>query len=276
MTGVETAVRSASMPIKFWLSLFCLATLTLACLRAESPSSGPTLSVGMELAYPPFETTDKDGKPAGLSVELAFALGHYLHRPVRILNMPYAELIPALKTGRIDAIISSMTITQERSRLIDFSDPYCRSGLAILLQKNSNLNAIDDLDQDGVKVVVKAGTSGDNYAQSHLQKATLTQLPSTDACALKVVQGSADAFIYDQLSIINYHAKYPDKTRINLQAFVEEPWGIGVAKGNEDFRLQVNAFLADFRARGGFTQFGNKYFSKEEQIFKDQGLPFYF
>jgi len=81
--------------------------------------SSTSLKVGMELAYPPFEMQDPRGNPMGVSVDLAKALAGYLHEPLTIENIPFSGLIPALKTGKIDAIISSMTETPERrSRLI--------------------------------------------------------------------------------------------------------------------------------------------------------------
>ena len=75
------------------------------------------LLVGMELAYPPFEMRDERGEPAGVSVDLARALGEQLGRAVEIQNLPFDGLIPALKTGRIDLIISSMTATPERAQI---------------------------------------------------------------------------------------------------------------------------------------------------------------
>src|SRR5690349_17251326 len=74
-----------------------------------------TLEVGMELAYPPFEMTDKNGTPTGVSVELAQMLGKALHKKVVIQNIAFDGLIPSLKTGKIDLIISSMTATEERA-----------------------------------------------------------------------------------------------------------------------------------------------------------------
>ena len=89
------------------------------------------LIVGMELAYPPFEMTDTQGNPAGVSVDLANALGEYLHRKVVIQNIRFDGLIPELKVGKIDLIISSMTATPERAQAIDFSEPYLKTGLCL-------------------------------------------------------------------------------------------------------------------------------------------------
>src|ERR1700685_361534 len=86
-------------------------------------------------------------------VDLARALCDYLHRPIDIENMPFEGLIPALKTGRIDLIISSMTATDERRKSIDFSDPYLNTGLAILAKKNSAIQGIADVDKPGMIVV---------------------------------------------------------------------------------------------------------------------------
>src|SRR4051812_31325605 len=112
---------------------FVLFVAILCCLAGCAKQESNTLKVGMELAYPPFEMTDERGAPAGVSVDLARALGEHLHRPVLIENLPFDGLIPALKTGKIDLIISSMTATEERMKSIDFSEPYLRTGLCLLV-----------------------------------------------------------------------------------------------------------------------------------------------
>src|SRR4051794_16222310 len=101
----------------FLIGLAVLCFVIAGC----SPKDHDKLIVGMELAYPPFEMTDEKGNAAGVSVDLAKALGKYLNREVEIQNTPFDGLIPALKTGRIDLIISSMTATPERAQSLDFS-----------------------------------------------------------------------------------------------------------------------------------------------------------
>ncbi len=114
-----------------WLLVILLAGCAWM-ITACAPKPAPPLVIGMELNYPPFEMTDASGTPTGVGVDMAHALCDYLHRPIDIQNMPFEGLIPALKTGRIDLIISSMTATDERRKSIDFSDPYLNTGLAIL------------------------------------------------------------------------------------------------------------------------------------------------
>jgi len=92
------------------LITFFLTVLGFMAAQADDP-----LRVGMELSYPPFEMTDEQGEPMGVSVEIAKALSESLDRPLEILNIPFQGLIPALRTGKIDLIISSMTRTEQRA-----------------------------------------------------------------------------------------------------------------------------------------------------------------
>ncbi len=234
------------------------------------------LIVGMELSYPPFEMRDERGQPAGLSVDLAFSLGEKLGRPVQIQNFAFDGLIPALKTGRIDLILSSLTATKERAQSIDFSEPYLKTGLALLISLRSDVAGITDLDRPGRVVAVKKGTTGHLYATEQLKAARLLVLDKESACVLEVSQGKADAFIYDQMSTFKNWQKNQATTRTVLAPFQQEGWAIGIRKGNEELKKQVNLFLAEFRAAGGFDKLGDKWLAEQKSAFKTLGLPFYF
>ncbi len=259
--------------LAFFLTLVLLAVVPRA--RADD-AAGQPLIIGMELNYPPFEMTDASGTPCGVGVEMAQALAAYLHRPLQIENMPFEGLIPALKTGRIELIISSMTATAERAKSIDFSDPYLSTGLSILVKKGSAIQGIADVDKPGVVVVVKTGTTAQTYTHDHFHNATVLPLEQDTACALEVVQGRADAFLYDQMSIYQFAKKNPDTTRGLLEPFQKESWAIGIAKGNDALEAQVNAFLKDFKAKHGFDRLGDKYLKADKDAFKKMGFPFYF
>jgi polar amino acid transport system substrate-binding protein len=234
------------------------------------------LSVGMELNYPPFEMVDPSGHPAGVSVEMAKALGRFLHRPVQIENIPFDGLIPALKTARIDLIISSMTATAQRTESIDFSEPYLRTGLCLLVDGRANIHSIEQADQSGFAIAVKQGTTGQLYAQMHLKHAHVLVLDKEDACVLEVVQGKAKAFIYDQISVFKHWLQNPETTQALLTPFQEEDWAIGLRKGNGRLKTQVNAFLKAFRTEGGFERLGDRYLKAEKEAFHKRGIAFIF
>jgi polar amino acid transport system substrate-binding protein len=255
-----------------WTLLAGLVLFLAGC----SPKSHDKLVVGMELAYPPFEMTDEKGRPAGVSVDLAEALGKYLGREVQIENTSFDGLIPSLKTGKIDLIISSMTATPERSQSIDFSEPYLKTGLCLLVNKNSTIQSLQDLDQAGKVVAVKKGTTGHSYTVDNIKHARVLVLDKESACVLEVVQGKADAFIYDQMSTYQNWKRNEDTTRPVLKPFKEEAWAIGVRKDNPELLKKVNAFLKDYKANGGFDLLGDRYLKDQKEAFRKMGYPFYF
>lgn len=255
--------------------IFLFLAALLVCGAAPAAEPAKPLMVGMELAYPPFEMTDTAGKPTGISVDLATDLAKYLGRPLVIENMSFDGLIPALKTGKIDLIISSMTATAERAQSIDFSEPYIATGLCLLLRKDSPARGIADLDRPGVKVAVKKGTTGHLYASEKLKRATLLVLDKDAAAVLEVVQGKADAFIYDQMSIYQNWQRNKDTTRAILDPFQKESWAIGIRKGNDELRTKVNAFLGDYRAKGGFERLGERYLKEMKDEFRRLGSAFF-
>lgn len=244
--------------------LFLLATIF--SLNAE------LLRVGMELTYPPFEMIDKDGNPAGISVDIANGLGEYLDQTVLIENIPFVGLIPALKSSKIRAIISSMTVTEERKLSIDFSDPYLRIGLCFLVSMKSTLHNVQDANQSGRVIAVKQGTTGQIYAEKNLTKAKILVLDKESSCVMEVVQGKADAFIYDQLSVYAHWQKHPNTTRALLEPFAIEYWAIGLRKGDDEFKQQVNNFLKQFRDTGGVDRLGDTYFKEQKAAFKKLGI----
>jgi len=248
--------------------------LTSAGIASAAETAKP-LIVGMELAYPPFEMTDTNGKPTGVSVDLATDLAKSLGRPVVIQNTSFDGLIPALKTGKVDLVISSMTATAERAQSIDFSDPYLSTGLCLLLKKDSAAKGIADLDKAGVKVAVKKGTTGHLYATAKLKNAEILVLDKESAAVLEVSQGKADAFIYDQMSTYQNWQRNKATTRAILEPFQKESWAVGIVRGNDELKGKVNAFIKEYRAKGGFEQLGDRYLKEMKDEFKRLGYTFF-
>ncbi len=259
---------------KLFILLF---VLILSLTLADASESKKVLKVGMELAYPPFEMSDKDGKPAGVSVDFAKALGESMGRKVVIENIAWDGLIPSLKTGKIDLIISSMTITDERKKSIDFSVPYAQSSLAILGNKKLGISSIDDLNIKGRKVAVKKGSTGHLYARDHLKNAEMLVFDKESACVLEVVQGKADGFIYDQLTIYKNYAKHQDTTVALLKSFQKdfEYWGVALKKGSP-LKAEVDTFIKKAKADGTFATFAKIHLTEAKKTFDALGIPFFF
>jgi polar amino acid transport system substrate-binding protein len=123
---------------------------------------------------------------------------------------------------------------------------------------------------------VKLATTGHQWARSELPGMELIILDTSAACALEVVQGKADAFIYDQISIYQHWKQNEDKTRPILHPIREETWAIGLRKGDEALRTEINDFLDDYRAQGKFDELADRYMAEPKATFEKMGVPFIF
>ena len=234
------------------------------------------LRIGMDLSYPPFEMINDHGEPDGISVAMAQALSGYLHRPLQIENIPFAGLLPSLQTGKIDLIISSMTDTPERRKSIAFSDPYLTIGLGALVQQDAAIDSIHDLNQPGIKVAVRQGTTGQLWAQENLKQATLVVFDQEAAAVLEVIQKKVNAFLYDEMSVWKHHHEHPLETRALLSSLQQESWAIGLRLSDMELRERVNQFLKTFRAEKGFERLGDRYLEEQKKGFAQEGVPFVF
>lgn len=236
------------------------------------------LVVGMELQYPPFEMSDAAGNPTGISVDLAYAIGEKLGRPVEIRNTAWTGLIPALRSKNIDMILSSMTITEEREEQVDFSQPYVQSGLTLLINAESAVQSAADLNAESVVLALKSGTTGAIYARDNLPNAEVRLFEEVAACVLEVSQGKADAFIYDALTVYENWSNHQETTRYNLEALpgTFSPWGIAFHDDDDALREQVNGVLTELRTEGLFDELAERYLSDIAQTFAAEGIPFFF
>jgi len=260
------------------ITLIIALTFTACTDENKNKNVQPTLKVGMELAYPPFEMSTKEGVPSGVSVDMAYALGKYLGREVIIENIAWDGLIPSLKTKKIDIIISSMTITDERKKVIGFSDAYAKSSLAILANNKSNISAIEDLNKVGKTVAVKKGSTGHLYAKDNLKNANVLVFDKESACVLEVVQGKADGFIYDQLTIYKNWVQHKDTTTPILASFQKdfEHWGIALRKDDAELKKSINEFVAQSKKDGTFDKLSYIYLKEARETFDKLNIPFFF
>jgi polar amino acid transport system substrate-binding protein len=195
---------------------------------------------------------------------------------VEFQNINFDGLIPALQTGRIDLIISSLTASEQRRRSIDFSIPYVKTGLAILVAKDSSVRSAEDLKAPGRKLAVRIATTGEQWCREHVPGAKLVALDTDAACVLEVVNGTVDAWVYDQVSVMNYHAKHAGRTRALLAPLREEVWAVGLKKGRDDLKTLVDEVIGRMKADGSFSRLADQYLASERDMMKAQGLPFVF
>lgn len=170
-----------------------------------------------------------------------------------------------------------MTITEARAEMVDFSDPYCNAYLAILASADSDLESAEDLNQAGMKVAVTNGSTGYNYALNKLPNAEPIVLDDAGACITEVVQGKADGFIRDQLTVYRASQQNPDTTKALLIPFADaEPWGAAFNMDNDELREKFNEFLKGYKEAGNFERITNEYMKEYKEAFDELGFKWFF
>lgn len=258
--------------MKKLITILLIATLA-AC---ATPKAEKALIVGMELAYPPFETKNDQGEAVGVSIDIARAFGDYLGREVEIQNINWTGLIPALETDKVDMVISSMTITDKRKESVDFSDSYAKAYLAFLVNKSSSIQSESELNAPDKVIAVKTGSTGDTYVSANYPLATILRLDDESAAMAEVLNERADAFIYDQLTIYrNVKANDTTLTALYIPNQTAEEWGAAFKLDN-NLRDEFNAFLTKFKAEGGFDTITSTHLEEEKATFDALGFTFFF
>lgn len=250
--------------------------LGLALFTLSGCSRSNKLIIGTDATYPPFEFVDEKGEISGVDIEMGKEIGKALGREVEFRNINFDGLQTALQTGAVDMVISSVSITPERRKAQDFSDPYVKTGLSILAAVNSPVMKGDDLRAPGRKIVVRLGTTGETWTRENFQQAEIKALDSDTSCVMEVVNGNVDAWVYDQLSIMNHHVQHPEKTRALLTPLREEVWAVALPLGQEETKAKVNEVVARMQKDGSFKRLADRFMAKEQQMMKEQGIPFVF
>lgn len=226
---------------------------------ADAPK---VLRAGTEPAFAPFEFPQEGSKElTGFDVELVQALGQKLGYKVEMVSMGFDALIPALQAGNIDVAIAGMTITDERKKVVDFTDSYYTSGLMIMVRKDSPVKSIDDL--KGKTIACQIGTTGENKSRS-VEGATVKAFNTQDEAALELKNGGADAVIGDAPVVEYYMTKAgKDFAKTVGEKMEAEPYGIALKKDNK-LTADLNKALADMKKNGEYDKLYTKWFGEKK------------
>lgn len=216
----------------------------------------PTYIVGTEAQFPPFEIVDSQGNVVGFDVDLLNAIAEDQGFKVQYMDQDFAGLIPALQTGNIDIIASGMTITGEREKEVDFSEPYITAGLALAVTTdNEDIKSVDDL--KGKTVAVQTGSTGFMKAEELKKAGVIAEIkdfPHVNEAIEEIKIGGADAMIND-LPVTNaFIAAQPGVIKIVGEPLTSESYGFAVRSGNTELLNKINKGLENVKASGKYDE----------------------
>jgi len=234
-----------------------LATVSvLLPLASVSARAQEALRVVTDATFAPMEFV-KDGKRTGFDIELVEALAVAMGRKVEWIDIDFKGLIPALVSRRADIAMSAIYITDERRKVVDFSDPYFAGGLVVLTTKAGPIKSLKDL--EGKKVTVQVGTKSVGYLKDNYPKVERVEVEKNQEMFNLVEIGRADAAVTGKPAA-KVFAQAKPALHVLAEQLTTEDYGIAVRKDAPEIREAVNAALKKIKADGTYDKLVNKWF----------------
>jgi len=220
------------------------------------------LVVGITGTQPPLNATNKDGKIIGYDADIAKLTAMNLGVKIKFATMPFAELLPALAAGKVDMIVSSMTMTLERNRNVAFIGPYYVSGKGILTKTQTigTLQQSEGLNNPEFKVAALKNSTSQTFVEQAAPKAQLVPTKSYDEAIDMLLQDKVNAIVADYPYCAFTAFRYQDKGLVAGQSkFTVEPLGIAIP---EDALLinWLGNFVNMLEASGQLKNLTDKWF----------------
>lgn len=232
-----------------WAAVWMLAAVGVA--HAQD-----TIRVATDATFPPFEYTE-NGKRTGFDVELIEAIGKVLNKKIEWTEIDFKGLIPGILSKRFDVAASAIYITDERKKVVAFSDPYYPGGLVIMTRKgDTRIQSADDL--KGKKVTVQVGTKSVGFLKDNIPGAERIEVEKNQEMFQLVEVGRADAAVTGKPAAKVYARARGTLQVVEKQLTVEE-YGFAIAKEQPELVKQFNDALKKLKADGTYQKLVDKY-----------------
>jgi polar amino acid transport system substrate-binding protein len=256
------------------LALVFIAGCAQTQQGSSSTSASPVLDriqqrgeliVGTMGNMPPLNMTSKDGEIFGLEPDLARMLAKAMDVKVKFVTKPFNELLPALRTGEVDMVLSGMTITPERNRKVAFVGPYFISGKAFLTKVKTIAYADEarDANNPNTKIVTLKGSTSQAFAEAFLGKTTLFTTGNYDEAVDMVLQDKVHAMIADYPICVVSVFRYPEAGLLSIVTqLTYEPIGIAIPANDPLLMNWTRNTLNNIEGSGILDELKLKWFAR--------------
>lgn len=225
-----------------------------------------TVRIGTEGEYPPFNYFDSDGELQGFDIDIAKALCERMEVECEFVAQDWDGIIPALLANRYDAIIASMSITEERKRTVDFTDYYYQTGPALAVREDAGIDDPSPEALAGKTVGAQSATTHASYLEDVYTDSTVRLYATQDEANLDLVAGRLEAVMADSVVLDEWLERedsgcctllaIPDYDR----AYFGDGAGIAIRQGDTELRDMFNQALAEILADGTYREINDRYF----------------
>ena len=234
-----------------------LLALTLGAAGATTAfAQSNVLRVATDATFPPMEFVE-NGKKTGFDVELVEAVAAKMGKKVEWIDIDFKGLVPGLIAKRYDMAVSAIYITDERKKVVDFSQTYYAGGLVAMVKTGSPITKLTDL--NGKKVSVQVGTKSVGYMTEHYPKVQRVEVEKNQEMFNLVDIGRADAAVTGKPAAFQYIRTRGGMTVLPEQLTTEE-YGMAIRKDTPELTAAVNKALDQLKADGGYKAIVDKWF----------------
>ncbi len=240
--------------------------LSLMLVLTSAAALADTLTMVTNASFPPYEFIGDNGEVTGIDAEIAAAIAAKLGYDLKIVDMEFESLIPAVTSGKADFTMAGMTVTPEREQLVAFSDSYATGVQVIIVGEDSPITSADDLfvKDAGHTVGVQMATTGFIYASDEEAdgKCVVSAYPNGNEAVMALANGKIDCVIIDSEPAKAYVAVTPG-LKILETAYTVEDYAAAFAK-NSELVASFNAAMAELIEDGTIPAIIAKYIPSEE------------
>lgn len=251
--------------------VFCILSLVsigvgIAGTLQDVKARGKLLA-GVKTDFPPFGFVDEKGVNKGFDVDVAKTIAKELfgkEEAAEFVAVTSGNRIAFLTTNKIDIILASMTITEERKKVIDYSIPYFMSGHLILVHKDSKIEKYQDL--AGKKVSTTQGSTGDIVTGELVPTAERIKFQHNSESLQALKDRRTEAFIQDDVLLLDLQKRNPELKIVGWPPFRPAPYGLGIRKGDKEWRDFVDATLTKIKKTGDYQKLWDKWFGENKKV----------
>lgn len=230
------------------------------------------LKVGVKAHAAPFSIMNEKGEMEGFDVGIAKALASCLEVELDLVPITSAERIPALKEGRVDLVIATMTTTRRREREVDFSTPYFQDGQSLLCLSTSDVKSYQDL--GGKKVGAIKGTTSLKNITMVAPDAEVVAFDSASKVLEALEAGEVDAFSSDMMMLMGHKLRSKDRTQLQLRGgkFTVEPYGVAMRENESNLRNTIDEAIMDMWKSGTWKSIYEKWFGRRSPYYHENNF----
>lgn len=251
------------------------ATSTSTDNKAANASGGEVLKIATEGAYAPFNFTNPDGTLGGFDVDVANALCDKMQVKCEIGAQDWDGIIPALMTGKYDAIVSAMSITPERSQQVAFTQPYFVNTLVFLAKSDKNFDPTNQADINSNSIAAQRSTISSQWLEQTHPNATAKLYDTLDNAFMDLGAGRADVMVSDKLPALSWLKSDLAKGFVikGDDIDINDEMAIAVRKDDTALLERINTALNELKADGTYEALVVKHFGEEMKSSIPQSAP---